>query len=146
QTHQQDEAIRTGQAAILEKLTEINAGLQNRQEAQTHQQDEAIRTGQAAILEKLTEINASLQNRQEAAPTLDFSPIQNALQQIAEGNQATLDTMKTLNSTISQRQFEDPAVTQLLQDMERQLLGLRTDIVTLAGDDKASFLSQHEEG
>ncbi len=140
------ETIRTGQAAILEKLTEINAGIQNRQEAPPHQQDEAIRTGQIAILEKLTEINAGIQNRQEAAPTLDLSPIQNALQQIAEGNQATLETMKTLSSTISQRQFEDPAVTQLLQDMERQLLGLRTDIVTLAGDEKASFLSRHEEG
>ncbi len=143
---QQNETNHAGRAAILEKLTEINTNLQHRLETPSQQQDEAIRTGQAAILEKLTEINTNLQHRQEAAPVLDLSPIQTILQQIEAGNQATLHSMEALSSTISQRQFEDPAVTQLLQDMERQLLGLRTDIVALAGEGKGSFLSRHEEG
>lgn len=54
--------------------------------------------------------------------------------------------MKALSHSVSQRHFEDPAVTQLLQDMDRQLLGLRNDIVLLAKGDNPARSARHEEG
>lgn len=143
-----DKVLREGQAAIIEKLVEIREALPHERETTSHQHDEAIRAGQTHIIEKLTEINETLRSHQAppAAPAQDLSQLQQILQQIEEGNQATLRTMKALSSSVSQRHFEDPAVTQLLQDMERQLLGLRTDIVSLARSEKIPFISRRGEG
>lgn len=143
---QQDKALRDGQATIIQKLTEISTALHHTREATTQRQDAALQKGQDAIIQKLAEISEALRHNHNAAPALDLSPLKDTLQQIEESNHATLRTMKALSNSVSQRHFEDPAVTQLLQDMDRQLLGLRNDIVLLAKGENPARSARHEEG
>ncbi|MCX5616626.1 MotA/TolQ/ExbB proton channel family protein [Bombella sp. TMW 2.2559] len=136
-----DESIIEEQAAVIDRLTEISENLRNRRE------DDAIHeTQRATIINRLTEIGDHLRSHRETAPAPDLSYLQTVLQQLEEGSQATVKAMHSLSRSVSQRHFEDPAVTQLLQDMDRQLLGLRQDIVMLARGEQPAHSAPHKEG
>ena len=134
-----DESIVEEQAAIIESLTEISENLRHSRE------DASIRESQrATIIERLTEISDHLRHDHDRTP--DLSRLQATLLRLEEGSQATVQAMQSLSRSVSQRHFEDPAVTQLLQDMDRQLLGLRQDIVRLAREEKPAHAVRREEG
>lgn len=134
-----DDSIIEEQAAIIDRLTEISENLRDSRE------DDAIREGQrATIISRLTDISDHLRNSHETSQGL--SDLKTTLQQLEESSQATAQAMHSLSRSVSQRHFEDPAVTQLLQDMDRQLLGLRQDIVTLARGERPAHSVRHKEG